>query len=123
MAFTPNLGLTYLAVGQQQAHVIFNEALQNLDKIIAGMFNIVIPSGDTISLTGGESSNAILRLAAASAARWVIVQNTPKLWVFINDTAFNVTVQVAGQATTTPVPPNSIKLLVCDGLFGVRMVG
>lgn len=125
MAFTPNLGLTYLNVGQQQAHVLFNEALLNLDKIIAGKFDITFPSGDTVNLTGGQSSNMILRVAAATGNRGVVVQNTPKVWIFINDSTFDVTVQIAGAISPAVVPPSSVRLLVCDGIAGsgVRLVG
>jgi hypothetical protein len=119
---TPNLGITQLEPGVNQAHVTVNEALVVLDRAIAGLHIVDFGSSDTIELPGGDSTNAIIIAKNAPSNAWIVVQNKPKIWVFLNRSGHDVTVQVPGQATTVPIPDGETHVLVCDGDTGITVL-
>jgi len=115
--YTTYLGVTKLAAGQSNAHVTVNEALDVLDKSIAGRLGINLVGLSTKTLTGAESTNHILHVTATDRACDLVVQATVKSWIVINDGSHTVTVKRSGQ--TSPSPPSilaaGIKDLLCDG--------
>ena len=121
MAFTTNLGITKLTQGQSNAHVTVNEALDNMDKALAGRLDLSLSGLSTKVLSGGESTNAVLHVTSTSVACALTVQAAVKVWVFINSGAHTVTVAVSGQATPVSVAAGAVKTLVCDGTI-VRLV-
>ncbi|MCB1955227.1 MAG: hypothetical protein H6948_16185 [Zoogloeaceae bacterium] len=122
--YTANLGATKLVEGQAGAHVVVNEALDVVDKAIAGCLAIdmVTHGADTKVLTGGESTHAILHVTDAGSASWLVVQAVSKLWVVVNDSAYSLTVQTAGQLSPPTIAAGAVAQLVCDGA-DVRLVG
>lgn len=119
---TPNLGITELEPGVNQAHVTVNEALVILDRAIAGLHIVDFGSSNTVELPGGDSTNAIIIAQNAPGNCWIVVQNTPKIWVLINRSGYNVTIQVSGQASTVPIPDGETHVVVCDGDTGTIVV-
>lgn len=119
--YTAYLGLTKLAQGQSNAHVTVNEALDNLDKAIAGRLPIDLTGLTTKTLTGGESTNHILHVTATTAACDLVVQAAAKSWIVINDGSHTVTLKRSGQAGAPTVAAGAIKHLLSDGT-NVRIV-
>lgn len=124
MSTTANLGITKLNPGQSNAHVTVNEALDNVDKAIAGRLAISLTGLSTKTLTGAESTNHILHVTATSGACDLVVQALPKSWIVVNDGSHTVTVKRASQSSPTPptVAAGTSKHLYCDGT-NVRAVG
>lgn len=115
MALTANIGITKLVEGQERAHVSVNDALDVLDKAIAGRLVLDLTGLTDKTLTGGESTAHILHVTATTANAWVVIQKAAKTWVVINDGTHNVTFQTAGQASPPTLAAGAIKHLVCDG--------
>lgn len=113
--YTANIGITKLVEGQESAHVTVNDALDVVDKAIAGKGAFNLSGLTTKALTGGESTNAILHITATTAACVLTIQPVPKLWTLINDGTHAVTVQCAGQSSPPVVAAGAVKALVCDG--------
>ncbi len=122
MAYTQNLGVERLIPGTQQAHEVVNDALDVFDRAIAGIETIDFSTGNSKTLTGGESTAAMLQATGATAACDATVQAVPKVWIIINDTSYTLTVKTAGQATPPTVAAGAVNLLFCDGTI-VRLVG
>ena len=123
MAYTTNLGIAKLIPGTQQAHVIVNEAMDVIDRAVAGLTVVDLTASPTVSLSGGQSTAQILKVVNATADATIKVQNLPKVWVLINDTSHSVTLQIDGQAVPpTPTPAGDVQMMCCDGVTGVRRV-
>lgn len=120
--YTAYLGVTKLDAGQANAHVRVNEALDVLDKAIAGRLDIDLTGLTTKTLTGGESTNHILHVTATDAACDLIVQAVPKSWTCINDGSHTVTIKRSGQSSPPTIAAGAITHFVCDGT-DVRVVG
>lgn len=120
--YTANLGVTKLDAGQANAHVRVNEALDVLDKAIAGRLAIDLTGLTTKTLTGAESTHEILHVTATTAACDLIVQAVPKRWTVINDGSHTVTFKRAAQGSPPTIAAGAIKHFVCDGT-DVRLVG
>jgi hypothetical protein len=120
--YTANIGITKLVEGQESAHVTVNEAFDVIDKTIAGALSLDLSGLSAKTLTGAESSNAIIRVTATTMACTVTMQAVPKIWSLINDGTHAVTVQCSGQSSPPVAAAGSVKVLVCDGAV-VRLVG
>nr|WP_315210069.1 hypothetical protein [uncultured Albidiferax sp.] len=115
MAYTANIGITKLVPGQSSAHVVVNDALDVVDKALAGRLALDLSGLTTKALTGGESTNSILHITTTTAACTLTVQAVPKVWQCINDGAHAVTVQCTGQTGAPVLAVGVVKTLVCDG--------
>jgi hypothetical protein len=122
MALTENLGITKLAQGQSNAHVTVNDALDNLDRAVAGRLAIDLTGLTTKTLMGGESTRHILHVTATDAACDLVIQAVPKTWVVINDGSHTVTVKRSGQSGAPTIAAGAIKHFVCDGT-DIRVIG
>lgn len=120
--YTTNIGITKLVEGQESAHVTVNEALDVLDKTIAGRFALNLSGLSSKTLTAAESTHMLIHVTATTAACVVTVQAVPKVWIVINDGTHAVTLQCAGQSSPPSVAVGAVKTLVCDGT-AVRLVG
>lgn len=119
--YTTYLGITKLAQGQSNAHVTVNEALDNIDKAVAGRLAIDLTGLTTKTLTGGESTNHILHVTDTDAACDLVLQAVPKSWVIVNDGSHTVTVKRSGQTGAPTIAAGAIKHFICDGT-NVRIV-
>lgn len=122
MALTQNLGITKLTQGQSNAHVTVNDALDNLDRALAGRLAIDLTGLTTKALTGGESTRHILHVTDTDAACDLVIQAVPKTWVVINDGSHTVTVKRSGQSGAPTIAAGAIKHFVCDGT-DIRVIG
>lgn len=118
--YTQNLGATLLEQGQANAHAVVNEALAVFDKAIAGRLALALTANR--SLTGGESTNAILHITSTTGAVALTVQAVPKTWDVINDGSHTVTLQCAGQSSPPTLAAGTTGRFACDGT-GVRRIG
>lgn len=115
MAWDPYIGLTYMEAAQSQPHLVVNEAIDGLAKAIAGRLALNLTGKSTLTLTGGESTNAILHITATDQAVDLVVQTLPKLWVVINDGSHAVTIKRAGQSGAPVIGSGTSALAYCDG--------
>ena len=116
MTTTTWLGITKLDPGQSAAHVRVNEALDALDKAIAGLLSIDLTGITSKTLTGAESTNQILLISATDGACDLEVQAVPKTWTVVNDGSHTVTVKVSAQIGAPTVAAGSSAILFCDGV-------
>lgn len=120
--YTTYLGVTKLTQGQSNAHATVNEALDVLDKAIAGRLELDLTGETSVTLTGAQSTNHILHVTATDAACDLVVQAVAKGWIVVNDGSHTVTVKRAAQAGAPTVTAAQSKHLYCDGT-DVRAVG
>lgn len=120
MSLTQNLGITKLSPGQSNAHLTVNDVADVLDKAVAGLQPLALTGSRT--LTGGESTAAILRITSATGPTTLTIQALPKTWVLVNESTHAITVQCAGQPTPPVVAAGAVRLLVCTGA-AIRLVG
>lgn len=113
--YTANIGITKLVEGQESAHLTVNDALDVVDKALAGRVALNLSGLATRNLSGGESTNAILQVTTTTVACTITIQAVAKVWQFINDGTNPVTVQCAGQAGPPVIAAGAVKTLVCDG--------
>ena len=114
-SYTAYIGITKLVPGQSSAHLTVNDALDVVDKALAGRLALNLSGLTTRSLGGGASTNAILHVTTTTVACMVTIQAVAKVWQFINDGTHPVTVQCAGQASPPTIAAGAVKTLVCDG--------
>lgn len=114
MAWTENIGITYVDPNQAQAHITVNEALNVIDMAIAGQLGLSLTSGAR-ELSGWESTHAFIRVISATQAATITIQAVSKAWIFINDSSRAMTVKAEDSAVTASVPAGEMRLLICDG--------
>lgn len=119
--YTSFLGIAKLALGQAGAHAVVNDALDAVDKAVAGRMSLNLTGLTTKTLTGSESTAHILHVTATTAACDLVVQAVPKTWMVINDGSHTLTIKRASQSSAPTVAAGAIKHLVCDGT-DVRLV-
>ena len=114
--YTEFLGITKLEPGQQQAHVVANEAFDNYDRAVAGLAEVDLSGRSACDLTAWESTHAVLRLVKADRDCLVTVQARPKTWTVINDCGRAVRFQAEGDpAGPMTLAAGSVSKLLCDG--------
>ena len=113
--YTEFLGITKLEPGQQQAHVVANEAFDNYDRAVAGLVEIDLSGKSACQLTAFESTHAVLRFTQADRACLVTIQAQPKTWTVLNDTAWTVSFRTGAGQTAVAVGAGQNANLVCDG--------
>lgn len=115
MALTPNLGATHMEAGQAQPHIVINEALDVLDKAIAGRAAIDVSAGGSITLTAAQSTLHMLNpYGTVGAAFTLVVQAASKTWVLINDASQDCTLKTAA-GTGVVVQAGRHAHVYCDG--------
>ncbi len=119
-----NLDLDQVAAGQNQKEVTINDKGGQLDAALTDLETILVTSTNVRTLTadefrrfhfitidedGGDAADADIVLTVPAISRG--------LFIILNDTAFNVTVEVSSQPLTSPsVPAGDIIILSCDGV-------
>lgn len=89
--------------------------IDSLEAVGSGITTLAL-TGATRNLTVVEGEAKVIRVASATVACTITVLTpTTKNWVFINDTAFAITVLVAAQPTPPVIAANTVRNLVCDG--------
>ena len=123
--YTEFLGITKLEPGQQQAHVVANEAFDNYDLAVAGMAEIDLAGKSAYSMSGRESTHAVLRFINSDRDCLVTIQARPNTWTMINDSvrAVRLRTDSSGSAPLT-LEAGIVANVICDGLtVGVAING
>lgn len=122
MALTANLGITHVEPAQAQIEVPINEAMDNFDKAVAGIFFINATPGGVINVAAADSTNMILVATGTPGAAFsVVVQAKPKIWIFANPTGQAATVKTAA-GTGTVVAAGKKAVIYCDGTNVVLVI-
>lgn len=114
--YTEFLGITKLEPGQQQAHVVANEAFDNYDLALAGLIEVDLAGRSEYSMSGRDSTHAVLRFVNADRDCLVTIQARPKTWTVINDCARPVEVRT-DYPNSAPLSIGSglVAKVICDG--------
>jgi hypothetical protein len=117
---TPNLAIEHLLQSQAQKEVTANEAFDALDQAIAGLLEVDISAGGTITVDPAAAlSCKMLRLTGTLAAdAEVVVPNNRKPYLVHNATAggFAVTVKTAaGTGIVVDSGLHDTAIVYCDG--------
>jgi hypothetical protein len=126
-----NLGLSQVAASQNQKEVTINDQAGELDAALTDKLAIAIDSTNARSLTstelrrhfffdldpdGGDPPDAAITLAVPSGI-------SRGLFAVVNDTGFDVTIEITGQALMPPtIADGEAALLTSDGV-NVRLAG
>jgi hypothetical protein len=126
-----NLALSQVAASQNQKEVTINDQAGELDAAITAKLALTIDSTNARTLTstelrryfffdldpdGGDAPDAAITLTVTSGI-------SRGLFAVINDTGFDVTVEITGQTLTPPViADGEAALLTSDGVY-VRLAG
>jgi hypothetical protein len=117
---TPNLAVTHILQSQAQKEVTANAAFDALDQAIAGLLEVDVSTGGTITPDpAGALRCKMLRLTGTLAAdAEVVVPSNKKPYFLHNATAggFAVTVRTAaGAGVTVGASPDDTAVVFCDG--------
>jgi hypothetical protein len=117
---TPNLAIEHLLQSQAQKEVTANEAFDALDQAIAGLLEVDISAGGTITVDPAAAlSCKMLRLTGTLAAdAEVVVPNNRKPYLVHNATAggFAVTLKTAaGAGVAVDSSLHDTAVVYCDG--------
>ena len=114
--YTDFLGITKLEPGQQQAHVVANEAFDNYDLALAGLAVVDLAGKSDYSMSGRESTHAVLRLVNSDRDCLVTIQARPKTWTIINDSARAVRIRTDfPNSAPLAVGAGLVLKVICDG--------
>ncbi|MDR2946336.1 MAG: hypothetical protein LBV79_06295 [Candidatus Adiutrix sp.] len=114
--YTPFLGVTKVEPGQQQAHVVVNEAFDNYDKAVAGLAEIDLTGKPYYEMPARESTNAMLRFTGADQSCVVIIQQRPKMWTVLNDSEWLLRFSCSWERDEMELPAGETAVMVCDGV-------
>jgi hypothetical protein len=117
---TPNLAIEHILQSQAQKEVTANEAFDALDQAIAGLLEVDISAGGTITIDpSGALQCKMLRLTGTLAAdAEVVVPDNSKPYFVHNASAggFAVTVRTAtGAGVVVGASPGNTAVVYCDG--------
>jgi hypothetical protein len=117
---TPNLAIPHILQSQAQKEVTANAALDALDQAIAGLLEVDVSAGGTITADAAASIKCkMLRLTGTlAAAAEVVVPDNRKPYFLHNATAggFAVTVRTAaGLGVAVGASPDNTAVVYCDG--------
>ena len=118
-----NLSRTEVAASQNQKEVTINDSDGVLDAAVTETVTVFVDTSNTYTLSADEwTQNCIFIVDESSGdpATSDVTLNVPAttrgLFVALNNTAFNLTVQVSGQIETPPtIGSTDIALLASDG--------
>jgi hypothetical protein len=121
MSATPNLAIEHILQSQAQKEVTANEAFDALDQAIAGLLEVDVSAGGTITVdTAAALACKMLRLTGTLAAdAEVVVPDNRKPYFVHNATAggFAVTVRTsAGAGVAVGASPDNTAVIYCDGI-------
>lgn len=114
MSTTTGLGLTFLDARQTQPHLVVNEAIDNLDRAIAGRLSLDMTGLGTLTLTNAQCSTYFINPHSAPADFDLIVNGNQKAYVVINDTSHMCTFKSAS-GTAVIIPAGNTVLCYFDG--------
>lgn len=114
MSITTGLGLTFLEARQTQPHLVVNEAIDNLDRAVAGRLALDMTGLSTLTLTNAQSSTYFLNPYSAPADFDLIVNGNQKAYAVINDTLYVCTFKSATGAAVA-IPAGNTVLCYFDG--------
>jgi len=117
---TPNLAIPHILQSQAQKEVTANAAFDALDQAIAGLLEVDVSAGGTITVDPPAALKCkMLRLTGTlAAAAEVVVPNNGKPYFVHNATAggFAVTVRTAaGAGVLIGSAPDNTAVVYCDG--------
>ena len=117
---TPNLAIEHILQSQAQKEVTANEAFDALDQAIAGLLEVDVSAGGTITVDPAAALQCkMLRLTGTLAAdAEVVVPDNRKPYFVHNATAggFAVTVRTAaGAGVIVGASPDNTAVVYCDG--------
>jgi hypothetical protein len=117
---TPNLGIPHILQNQAQKEVIANAAFDALDQAIAGLLEVDVSVGGTITVDAPAALKCkMLRLTGTLAANAeVVVPDNRKPYFVHNATAggFAITVRTAaGVGVSVGSSPDNTAVVYCDG--------
>jgi hypothetical protein len=120
MSATPNLAIEHILQSQAQKEVTANEAFDALDQAIAGLLEVDVSAGGTVTVDPAAAlACKMLRLTGMLAAdAEVVVPDNRKPYFVHNATAggFAVTVRTAtGPGVTVGASPDNTAVVYCDG--------
>ena len=121
MSATPNLAIEHILQSQAQKEVTANEAFDALDQAIAGLLEVDVSAGGTITVDPAAALLCkMLRLTGTLAAdAEAVVPDNRKPYFVHNATAggFGVTVRTAGGAgVIVGASPDNTAVVYCDGV-------
>ena len=121
MSATPNLAIEHILQSQAQKEVTANEALDALDQAIAGLLEVDVSAGGTITVDPAAAlACKMLRLTGTlTADAEVVVPDNRKPYFVHNATAggFAVTVRTAaGAGLVVGASPDNTAVIYCDGI-------
>lgn len=114
---SPNLSAPHVSSSQAQKEVTINEAVDVLDKAIAGTLTKSVAGGSNVTLTTTEAQHAVLKLTGVLTANiQVIVPSKSKQWSVYNSTSgsYTLTVKTASGSGVAVAQGSSVPLY-CDG--------
>jgi hypothetical protein len=117
---TPNLAIEHILQSQAQKEVTANEAFDALDQAIAGLLEVDVSAGGTITVDPAAAlACKMLRLTGTLAAdAEAVVPDNRKPYLVHNATAggFTVTVRTAaGAGVAIGASPDNTAVVYCDG--------
>jgi len=117
---TPNLAIAHILQSQAQKEVTANATLDALDQAIAGLLEVDVSAGGTITAdTAAALKCKMLRLTGTlAAAAELVVPDNRKPYFLHNATAggFTVTVRTAaGLGVSVGSSPDNTAVVYCDG--------
>jgi hypothetical protein len=120
LSATPNLAIEHILQSQAQKEVTANAAFDALDQAIAGLLELDVSAGGTITVDPAAAVTCkMLRLTGTLAAdAEAVVPDNPKPYFLHNATAggFAVTVRTAaGAGVTVDASPDNTAVVYCDG--------
>ena len=121
MSATPNLAIEHILQSQAQKEVTANEAFDVLDQAIAGLLEVDVSAGGTITVDPAAAlACKMLRLTGTLAAdAEVVVPDNRKPYFVHNATAggFAITVRTAaGAGVAVGASPDNTAVVYCDGV-------
>ena len=121
MSATPNLAIEHILQSQAQKEVTANEAFDALDQAIAGLLEVDVSAGGTVTVDSVAALQCkMLRLTGTLAAdAEVVVPDNRKPYFIHNATAggFAVTVRTAaGAGVAVGASPDNTAVVYCDGV-------
>ena len=120
MSATPNLAIEHILQSQAQKEVTANEAFDALDQAIAGLLEVDVSAGGTITVDPAAAlACKMLRLIGTLAADAEIVVPGNRKPYFVHNAAgggFAITVRTAaGAGVIVGASPDNTAVVYCDG--------
>jgi hypothetical protein len=126
MATTPNLSITEVSASQNAKEVTINTALVELEAAFTSAITIALADAD-YTLSSVEDGEAYGHLAfqftgTLTATRHIILPNTPKLYLVLNNTNASLGESLvikcasgSGSTVTVPQSASTYTVVFCDG--------